>query len=290
MDLTLHPRGRRAAATLRALRLTAPREAGEACAITMQPIAESEPPLADQPTLTCAELPHCGHRFAAMPLLTHFALNDMRCPMCRDGLARPMDATKSFPACAWARALDARYVETDGGEEEAHHNNNNDENTSFFLAHFLQHQAHDADLARGQGDSSLPLMATVHFYRHYAADAADAPLLAVQRAPLIPVAYQRAEEILAGRPRFELGASAARDLVDTLQSMQAHALDVAIGLWSHPHMRLRQVQRSPMLAVPRAPAAFVMRGPQLRAVASPTPTLVYIPNRRALHRLGLRDL
>ena len=280
-ELTLYARGR--AAGTAALRLTPPQSPDESCSITMQPIAESPPPLADQPTLTCAELPLCGHRFAAMPLLTHFALNDMRCPMCRAGVAKPMRAAKSFPGCAWAEELDARREHNEHEEEEEE----GDEGDNAFFAHMLQYQATDDALAHGTG-AHLPLMATVHFYAQYAR---DSELRAIQRAPLVPVAYQRAADLLEGRPRFELGAAAAHELATTLHDMQARALDIAVGLWSPAHMRVRRVQRSPMLPVARPEdiehLSLIMRGPQLRAASDRSSSLLYIPSRRAMRRLTL---
>ena len=275
MELSLYPRGRAAAPA--PFRLAPPRAPDELCTITMQPIAESAPPLADRPELTCAELVPCGHRFAAMPLLTHFTLNDMRCPMCRSGVPKPMAAAKSFPGCAWAAELDARRRHADEDEEEEEADD---------MA-WAQYQSVDDMLLERRGDH-LPLMATIHFYAQYVP---DSQIRAIQRAPLVPVAYQRASDLLAGRPRFSLGASAAHELATTLRDMQAHALDVAVGLWSPARMRFRHIQRSPMLPIAGLDRAdglsMLLHGAHLRVLRAPESAFLYIPSPRAMRRLGL---
>jgi hypothetical protein len=266
------------------MRLTAPLAPDENCNITMQPIAESTPPLADTPELTCAELVPCGHRFAAMPLLTHFALNDMRCPMCRSGGTKPMNASRSFPGCAWAKELDTRRARADEDEDDDDDEDGGDGGDAAF-AQFLQYQYVDDLLAHREG-GHLPLMATIHFYAQYTPDSA---IRAIQRAPLLPIARQRSADVLAGRPRFSLGAAAAQELVTTLHDMQAHAMDVAVGLWSPVRSRFQSIQRSPMFPIIADPGglAVMLHGAHLRVLRAPESTFIYIPSRRGLRRLGI---
>ena len=88
MELPLYGRGD-AAPTLTLQLLEA--EAEEECPITLMAIAEA-PPLRER--LNKARLP-CGHAFAAIPLLRHFARNRMRCPVCRGGVDARLDAARS---------------------------------------------------------------------------------------------------------------------------------------------------------------------------------------------------
>ena len=92
--------------------LTHAASAEEACPITMLPIADSEPlHLFGKAPLRCAELRPCGHRFAAMPLLTYFALHEMRCPLCRAGRqGARMSPLGTFPDQPWAEELHRRAL------------------------------------------------------------------------------------------------------------------------------------------------------------------------------------
>ena len=96
-----------------AIILTSPQENNEICSITLQPIGEPflHVPLEGKPTLTCAQMEQCGHRFNAMALITHFASNTMNCPMCRAGLSDTrMDVAASFPGEKWVDSLISRVA------------------------------------------------------------------------------------------------------------------------------------------------------------------------------------
>jgi hypothetical protein len=73
------------------LELLEPLDSVEACPITLMPIADS-PPVLNR--FHKGRLP-CGHGFAAVPLLRHFAQNRMRCPICRAGVDRRLDVARS---------------------------------------------------------------------------------------------------------------------------------------------------------------------------------------------------
>lgn len=93
--------------------LTQPRE-NETCSITMDLIGVTEPPFSapmeNKPTLTCAEVLPCGHRFNAMALIAHYATNAMTCPMCRSGLPDTrLDIRASFANEPWIDAFEERF-------------------------------------------------------------------------------------------------------------------------------------------------------------------------------------
>jgi hypothetical protein len=59
----------------------------DACVLSHNPETNFILPRAD---LCVATLP-CGHRFGIMTILIHFALTDLRCPMCRQGVSQKLD-------------------------------------------------------------------------------------------------------------------------------------------------------------------------------------------------------
>ena len=97
--------------------MTRARNASETCSITLGPIEDSSSilptfrvPLSNKPSLTCAQVLPCGHRFNAMALITHYATNAMSCPMCRGGLANTrINVRASFPGENWIKEFEARF-------------------------------------------------------------------------------------------------------------------------------------------------------------------------------------
>ena len=248
------------------LRLTEPLSDEETCGISLQPMREAEPPLAEtHPLLRCAELP-CGHRFAAAPLLTHFALNDMRCPMCRAGSRHRMAPTLSLgQEVQWATRLEAQMRHT---EEEGNEPLRPFQNQALFLM-----------MTEQEDESSLPaLMATIRLY------AQSESLTAVYQFPLIarPVGASL-------RPRFQMPSTSARELAESIVDVQARAMDVDVGIVRsvmYQYPRSLQTAALSSVTLPAGRASFFMNGNRLR-ILSPgmgAPSFIYAPCRRVMER------
>lgn len=135
-------------------------EAGEQCPISLEPIgypgyippfsvgkhkndkrANKKPKLShavengfsDCPTLACAQMALCGHRFDARALVTHFLCNTMNCPLCRAGHpSSTLSAIQSFPQEKWICTMEEAIT------EEAERERNDQLNEDIFLAARLQ--------------------------------------------------------------------------------------------------------------------------------------------------------
>jgi len=87
------------------LTLADPRDRDAVCCITHEHVAEAQTPGLPARWNLCGEeydslCTPCGHLFHASSLLLHFLVNDMRCPVCRQGADVKADIS-CVPACAF---------------------------------------------------------------------------------------------------------------------------------------------------------------------------------------------
>lgn len=73
----------------------------------------------DHPTLSCAEMVLCGHRFDVRALLIHFMRNSMSCPLCRAGVSNGsvLSCKTSFPQEKWICEAENR-IQIEKAKEE----------------------------------------------------------------------------------------------------------------------------------------------------------------------------
>jgi hypothetical protein len=138
-------------------------EAGEQCPVSLEPIGYADyiPPFSterqkkapnkplankraklnhtvehafsDCPTLACAQMALCGHRFDARALVTHFLCNSLNCPLCRAGHAgSSLSGLQSFPNERWICDMEEAIL------EEAQREQNNQLHEDILLAAQLQ--------------------------------------------------------------------------------------------------------------------------------------------------------
>lgn len=261
------------------VRFTPPAAPDELCSITLQPIADGAPPFADARALTCAELVACGHRFAALPLMTHMALNDTRCPVCRTGDANArLDAGRTFPDEAWAAALAARAAaaaEEEGGDDDESSSDDDDE--QLLLYRTLQ--------ALQEAAETAPLVATFQLFLR----ATDAGPVVMHRVPLhfAPRQPLRTLLLLDG-PHYHIASAAARGVRDAIAELRVRAIRVEVAL-AHHRRRPLMLQSSDVILLPtreRGPAthALTLRGGGLEAVLAREPQFVYVPHRSVAER------
>jgi hypothetical protein len=87
----------------------------------------------DCPTLACAQIANCGHRFDARALVTHFLCNAMNCPLCRAGHpSSTLSAIQSFPQEKWICSMEEAIT------KEAERERNDQLNEDILLAARLQ--------------------------------------------------------------------------------------------------------------------------------------------------------
>ena len=240
------------------VQLTPPLSSDETCPISMQPMAANDDATTTittpmmvfgRPELCCIQLP-CGHRFQGASLLLHFALHDMRCPLCRAGHAhRRMSPIASFPGEGWARALERRALEkiceeeaaTDDDDDEEddeewtpHHrfNNNNDnynneDRSSSSAEAEGRRRLHRTLMRLQEVVLRLPLVASVSLFTGGRTE--GSPTL-IQQFPLrcespgVLPAFQ----LLTMRPRYSLPAFAIQSLAYVMSSLTITAIRVEV--------------------------------------------------------------
>ena len=219
----------------------------EECPITLMPIADAKP-LRENSRLNCARLVACGHRFSIVPLLVHFAHNQMRCPVCRGGVDQRLDPTRSLGAeCATRHAL---FVADEDQRGEP-----------LSVALIAMQNALDA----------IHFVAAVRLYSNTSDDASAT--VSDHRFPLRAARIQRATDLLTMRPRLQLDREAAR------QIRGARALRIAVLA---DGATLQSTAVYPIET--EAPLALLMRGNRMHAALALSPSFTYIPGRRVLER------
>ena len=205
---------------------TLPEGAEPVCPITLAPIAETAPIVVDSgKQFYAARLPTCGHHFSAMALVTYLTLNDMRCPLCRQGDANTrLSATSTFPGQAWAKDLDERAVAASAGELSTDEDENEDEEE------LLQHTDSTGRFLSAALDAIstvvdwMPFYAIFTLYRRE-----DTDLIRALGFTMRPAPFQFANDLLTlTRIRYHIEPSSVRSLNETISAVRARFIRVSI--------------------------------------------------------------
>ena len=263
----------------------------ETCPITMQSMATEPSVLAGG--FQCAQLLHCGHRFAAMPLLTYFALHEMRCPLCRGGpqgvRMSPLDSLAPYVpgggTNAWLLSLheQATARQDSGGEEEEEDDDDEEE--------LQQHQRLHRLLETMQTVAEWTPLRVV--FSMFDTPQPDARPRSSFGCPLQCAPFQLASDLLQMRPRYLLPPDALRSISGFLRRSDAF-IRVSVGVVGGPI-----VDHSAMVPLPRMPTRVLLASHHLSLVPiTPPPPLeqqqqgfprfasfVYLPDERVWGRI-----
>ena len=267
------------------LRLCHPANGEETCPVTMQPIA-SEPRLFIK-GFQCAQLMRCGHRFAATPLLTYFALHEMRCPLCRAGQQgvrmSPLDSLAAYVpdrSAAWLRSLHEQAVlrcrEENEEEEEEEDDDDDDEQQQHLRLHRL--------LETMQTVAEWTPLRVVFSMFDNNTDTAR-PRSSFQ-CPLQCAPYQLASDLLQMRPRYLLPPDALGSISGFIRRSDTF-LRVSVGVVGGPI-----VDHSALVPLPGTPARVLLASHHLSLIpAAQGPhfftSFVYLPDERIWGRILL---